>query len=46
MQRVELEGKQAVVTGASHGIGLAVAAALAAEGAHVGRRITRTAQRN
>jgi NAD(P)-dependent dehydrogenase (short-subunit alcohol dehydrogenase family) len=33
--QLELEGKAAVVTGASHGIGLAVAAALAAEGVHV-----------
>ena len=33
--QLELEGKLAVVTGASHGIGLAVAAALAAEGVHV-----------
>jgi NAD(P)-dependent dehydrogenase (short-subunit alcohol dehydrogenase family) len=33
--QLELEGKAAVVTGASHGIGLAVATALAVEGVHV-----------
>jgi NAD(P)-dependent dehydrogenase (short-subunit alcohol dehydrogenase family) len=33
--QLELQGKVAVVTGASHGIGLAVTTALAAEGAHV-----------
>ena len=33
--QLELEGKMAVVTGASHGIGLAVATALAVEGVHV-----------
>ena len=33
--QLELQGKVAVVTGASHGIGLAVTTALAVEGAHV-----------
>lgn len=33
--QLELQGKLAVVTGASHGIGLAVSTALSAEGAHV-----------
>jgi NAD(P)-dependent dehydrogenase (short-subunit alcohol dehydrogenase family) len=33
--QLELTGKVAVVTGASHGIGLAVTTALASEGAHV-----------
>ena len=42
--QLELEGKVAVVTGASRGIGLAVMQALTAEGVHVvaGARTTRT----
>ena len=44
MARLDLEGKRAIVTGASSGIGRATAAALAAEGVHVAggaRRVDR-----
>lgn len=42
MQRIDLSGKTAVVTGASSGFGLAVAAALAAEGVRVAGGARRT----